>query len=138
MKTVMISDSAHDRLEFAAKVAGVSVTDAVDRLVGISADSAIPSLSSTASQTRGSDEIAVSATYRGQRISGFLDLDSERLRITDSPTSELVRTYRSPSQAAVETVRKLNPGRQNPETNGWRFWRGPGGQIIDRYRRKQP
>ncbi|WP_422770061.1 hypothetical protein ACN28C_25495 [Plantactinospora sp. WMMC1484] len=138
MPTVEFSDAAYEKLAFAAKIAGVSLTEAVDRVFGTSTQAAAsddPQPEPSASEQR-QDEIKVTATYLGRRVTGYLDLDSERLRITEAPHSDLVRTFKSPSQAAVETVRHLNPGRKRPETNGWRFFCAEDGQLIERYRRR--
>jgi hypothetical protein len=135
---VEFSDAAYDKLVFAAKVAGVSLTEAVDRVFGTSTPSIAPSgpdQEPSASVPR-PDEIRVSATYLGRLVSGYLDLDSERLRITEAPSPDLLRTFKSPSQAAVETVRQLNPTRKRPETNGWRFFSAEDGQPIERHRRR--
>jgi hypothetical protein len=137
MKTVNITDEAYERLAFAAKVAGVPLSAAVDRLVGLPGDSRTSTPSASAPTELGDDEIAVHVVYRGKHIAGFLSLETERLRIIDGPQEELIGTYRSPSQAAVQVVRVLNPGRQHPETNGWRFWNADDGQIIDRHRRRR-
>lgn len=133
MKAIQISDEAYDRLVLAAKIAGISVPDAVDRLVGIP-----PRPEPTGAAEAGGRELAVYVVYRGTKVSGVLDLDSERLRITDAPVAGLAGSYRTPSNAAVETVRALNPDRQHPETNGWRFWYAEDGQLIDRHRRRRP
>lgn len=135
MKNIEVSDAAHEKLSFAAKVAGVSISQAVDRLVGV-AEPARPPRVNPAADTPGDDEIAVHVVYRGQKLAGYLNLESERLRITEAPVPELLRAYGSPSQAAVETVRALNPGRKRPETNGWRFFYADDGQLIDRHRRR--
>jgi len=138
MPTVEFSDAAYDRLVFAAKVAGVSLTEAVDRVFGTSNQSIVLDDSGhepPVSEQR-QDEIKVTATYLGRHITGYLDLDSERLRITEAPNADLLRTFKSPSQAAVETVRRLNPARKRPETNGWRFFCAEDGQPVERYRRR--
>lgn len=138
MPTVEFSDAAYDKLVFAAKVAGVSLTEAVDRVFGTSKEPIAlqDSGQEPPSSDQRQDEIKVTVTYLGRRITGYLDLDSERLRITEAPDSDLLRTFKSPSRAAVETVRHLNPTRKRPETNGWRFFYAEDGQLIERYRRR--
>jgi hypothetical protein len=138
MPLVEFSDAAYEKLVFAAKIADVPLTEVVDRVFGISKQPITPSASDqgrpASSQREG--EIKVTATYLGRRVNGYLDLDSERLRITEAPDSDLLRTFKSPSQAAVETVRHLNPTRKRPETNGWRFFYAEDGQLIERHRRR--
>ena len=138
MPTVEFSDAAYEKLAFAAKVAGVTLTEAVDRVFAtFNSPITSPDCGHTPSVPEGhQDEIKVTATYLGRRVTGYLDLDSERLRITEAPDSHLVRSFKSPSQAAVETVRHLNPSRKRPETNGWRFFCAEDGQLIERYRRR--
>ena len=135
MKSIEVSDQAYDKISFAAAIAGISIAVTVDRMVDRA--TAVPTTSSRGhGAVADPDEIAVSVTYRGQHVEGFLNPKTERLRVTDAPIAELVRTYRTPSQAAVETVKALNPARQHPATNGWRFWVDSQGQLIDRYRQQ--
>ena len=136
MKTIEVSDQAYDKISFAAAIAGVSIAVAVDRMVDRATASPAAN-SSTHGAVADPDEIAVSVTYRGQHVKGFLNPKTERLRITDAPIAGLIRTYRTPSQAAVETVKALNPARQHPATNGWRFFVDGQGQLIDRYREQR-
>ncbi|GAA2527917.1 hypothetical protein [Winogradskya humida] len=133
MKTIEVSDEAHARLTFAADIAKISLSEAVDRAVGVPTDPPVPTAAEP--EHAEGDEIAIVVTYRGHEVSGYLDLRTENVRLTAAPKAELIRTYKSPSQAAVATVRALNPGRQHPETNGWRFFYGKDGQLIDRHRR---
>ena len=116
MPTVEFSDAAYEKLTFAAKVAGVTLTEAVDRvfatfnppLASLGCDHTPPV------SEKHQDEIRVTATYLGRRVAGYLDLNSERLRITEAPDSHLVRSFKSPSQAAVETVPPRQP---DPQTS---------------------
>ena len=138
MPMVEFSDAAYEKLVFAAKVAQVSLTEAVDRVFGISKEpiTTSPSDQGPRAAEQRHEEIKVTATYLGRRVVGYLDLDSERLRITEAPDAGLLRTFKSPSQAAVETVRHLNPTRKRPETNGWRFFYAEDDQLIERHRRR--
>jgi hypothetical protein len=133
MKTIEVSDAAYEKLKFGAEIAKISLSEAVDRAVGV--PPSMPSVPVAVTPAANS-EIAIEVTYRANSISGFLNLDTESVRITAAPKAELIRTYKSPSQAAVATVRTLNPGRQHPETNGWRFFYAADGQLIDRHRRR--
>jgi hypothetical protein len=131
-KKIEISDAAHDKLVFAARIANLSLSEAVDRLVGVPEAPAVPTVDPSSS----ADEIPISVKYLGKRVAGFLDLAADRVRITEAPDPSLIGSYRSPSQAAMETVRVLNPARQHPQTNGWRFWYANDGQLIERHRRR--
>jgi hypothetical protein len=120
-------------LEFGARVAGVTISELLDRLTGPTAVRPSPAGSQT-----GPDEVQVFVSYQGERVEGMLDLDTDRLRITGGPAALVGRNLKSPTQAAMEVVKVLNPDRERPETNGWRFWRdGQTGQIIDRVHRRR-
>ena len=134
MKTIQISDATYEKLDFGARVAGVSIAELVDRLTSSVEDSV-----SSRTPPRGvePEEVRVFVSYRGKRIDGLLDLETQRLRIMDGSADLAGRSFRSPTQAAVEVVKLLNPERERPETNGWRFWRDlETGQIIDRVHRR--
>jgi hypothetical protein len=135
MPTVDVKDSTYDRLRFAARVAGISISELIDRLT-LSSDPA-PSAgpASPAEAVPRTGEVEVYVVYRGERVDGLLDLETERLRITRGPERLAGRSFKSPTQAAVETVKVVNPGRERPETNGWRFWRDAASdRIIDQLR----
>ncbi|NMO50917.1 hypothetical protein HH310_06890 [Actinoplanes sp. TBRC 11911] len=138
MKDIEVSDEAYEKISFAANIAGISLAVAVDRLIAKASEPPKHAKDTEKTSEVDADEITVVASYRGHEVSGFLNLATERLRITAAPKAELIRSYRSPSNAAVEIVRALNPARQRPETNGWRFFNGPDGQVIDRHRRHRP
>lgn len=138
MRSIEVSDEAHEKISFAANIAGVSLAVAVDRLIAKASEPPRQDPPPAPATSGDTDEITVSANYRGQKVSGLLNLETERLRITEAPKAELIGSYKSPSNAAVEVVRALNPARQRPETNGWRFFTGPDGQLIDRHRRRRP
>jgi hypothetical protein len=133
VRAIEVSDATYARLDFGARVAGVTISELLDRLT---APSGRPP-SSADPLPAGPDEVRVFVTYRGHRVDGVLDLETDRLRITDGPTGLVGRSLRSPTQAAMEVVKLLNPDRERPETNGWRFWRDlETGQIIDRVHRR--
>jgi hypothetical protein len=135
LKEIKVSDDAFEKISFAANIAGTSLAVAVDRLIAKASEPPPQATDPGTTAEVNADEIPVSASYRGHNVSGFLNLGTERVRITAAPTAELIRSYRSPSNAAVAIVRALNPARQRPETNGWRFFSGPDGKPIDRHRR---
>lgn len=134
MPTIDVPDQTYARLSFAARVAGITIAELLDRLTAPS-DAAPSASGPQAVALQANAETKVYATYRGQRIDGFLDLETERLRVTAGPADLVGQSFRSPTQAAVAAVRMINPGRDHPETNGWRFWReAESGRIIDRLR----
>jgi hypothetical protein len=135
LKTIEVSDNAFDKISFAAAIAGISIAVAVDRMVEKSTAS-LQDASGVSDAEASTDEVAISVTYRGKRVSGFLNPATDRLRITEAPIASLIGIYRTPSNAAVETVKALNPARQHPATNGWRFWVDNDGHLIDRHRQR--
>ena len=91
--------------------------DAVDRLIVKASEPPARASDPGTTSEVDANEIPVSASYRGHEVSGFLNLETERLRITAMPKAELISSYRSPSSAAVEIVRALNPARQHHSAN---------------------
>jgi len=134
VKTIQISDTTYEKLDFGARMAGLTIAELVDRLTS-SVEGSVSS--ATPPRSAEPEEVRVFVSYRGKRIDGLLDLETQRLRITDGSAALAGRTFRSPTKAAVEVVKLLNPDRERPETNGWRFWRDlETGQIIDRVHRR--
>lgn len=135
MKEIEVSDEAYEKISFAANIAGVSLAVTIDRLIAKASEPPRQTTAPGQVPPAGDDEIPVSATYLGHAVAGFLNLETERLRITAAPRAELLGTYPTPSNAAGQVVRTLNPARQRPETNGWRFFNDVDGNLIDRHRR---
>jgi len=90
-KKIEISDAAHDKLVFAARIANLSLSEAVDRLVGVPEAPAVRTVDPSSS----ADEIPISVKYLGKRVAGFLDLAADRVRITEAPDPSLIGSYRS-------------------------------------------
>jgi hypothetical protein len=119
---IEISSETFARLKFAARISGCTEGEIVDRLVG---DEGAPQKAPTAREPRPEPrprEVAVHVVYRGERVEGFFDPVTTIVRIASGPTRLENRAFRSPSQAAIEVVQTLNPTRERPETNGWKFW----------------
>jgi hypothetical protein len=134
VRQIGVDDVTYDKLVFAARVSGLTVAEVVQQLTsatgGLIAGVVGPPAAADA------DGLSVYVVYKGVRVSGALDLSTERLRITEGPPTLAGRDFRSPTQAAVETVKVLNPHRERPETNGWRFWKDVSSdRIIDSLRR---
>jgi len=140
VRTVGIWDSTHERLLRVTKVAQVDMAELIDRLTCLFLDG--PDHQEVAARApRSPAEAALEAAlevfvvYKGVRVTGTLDRRTDCLQIVDGPPVLVERTFKSPTQAAVEVVKTINPSRGRPETNGWRFWHSAGdGQIIDRLR----
>lgn len=128
MRQIEIGDGTYSKLEFGARVAGLTISELVDRLVDAPISPTVTDAKSggpTAAVSVTPHEVAVFVDYQGQHVEGFLDVGTDRLRITDGPSSLVGRSFKSPTQAAVAVVKVVNPGRARPETNGWKFWRDP-------------
>jgi len=133
---IEVDAATYDKLAFAARIAGISVSEVVGRLIAAGCESrGAPGGSPAPSEPRTDTAIGVYVVYKDHRVDGTLDLATERLRITKGPVNLAGREFRSPTQAAMETVKVLNPERERPETNGWRFWKDAStGRIIDQIR----
>lgn len=130
MKQIDVDDVTYEKLAFAARIAGLTIPEVISRLTSPFAGQANPG-----PVPPEQSEIHVYVVYKGTRIDGALDLRTERLRLIDGPSGLVGREFRSPTQAAVETVKVLNPDRERPETNGWRFWKDAAtDRIIDQLR----
>lgn len=128
MKQVEVDDDTHERLMFGARVAGLTVAELIRHLVLVPGGHA----EKDAIMKQETPGTRVFVSYRGRRVDGVFDVDSERLTIVNGPPDLVGRTFKSPTKAAVEVVKAVNPGRLNPQTNGWRFWRTTdSGQVID-------
>jgi predicted ATPase len=66
-----------------------------------------------------SEGVPVHVDYQGRRIDALFDSVTERVTILSEPFKG--RSFRSPSGAAIEVVRLLNPN-VTPNRNGWGFW----------------
>jgi hypothetical protein len=116
--SISVTDETLRRLEFAAKVAGVTVSDVIERLVNewSQADAPEPSASVGAERPR----LKVHAHYRGARVAGSFDPVSNELLVEEGPGSG--KRYPSPSAAATAVTVAVNPERRHPNTNGRNFW----------------
>lgn len=63
--------------------------------------------------------VPIHVDYQGQRVEATFDPDSEAVVVLSDPLRG--RSFASPSGAAVEIVRRLNPD-VSPNRNGWNFW----------------
>jgi hypothetical protein len=138
MPDMQISPEAAARLRLLARAWGISPMRALDRVLGEWEDApgqeeSPPPLSGNDSlhvapasaDTEGTPvdehgrEVDVYMDYHGQRVRGSFDRRSHALVVHDVPHPN--RRFRSPSQAASEVVRALNPT-VNPSRNGWITW----------------
>jgi hypothetical protein len=115
MPQITIDEDTNRRLDLAARVAGISVGDVVRVLVNEGA------MNSHACTEDASKTVPVFSTYLGTRVSAEFDVRSRVMRITSGALKD--QEYSAPSSAAIAVVKSSNPKRDNPHTNGWRFWK---------------
>lgn len=124
MESISISARAKRELSIASKLSGQSIAQIVDRLLDLhaTAEGEPENQEGMGSVTAGGDPVPIVGKYKGREVSALFDVNSQRVTILDGLPTALPRELGSPSQAAIEVVRLLNPHRLRPETNGWRFW----------------
>jgi predicted ATPase len=66
-----------------------------------------------------SQDVPIHVEYQGRRVEATFDRLTEQVVVLSEPFNG--KTFRSPSGAAVEVVRRLNPS-VHPNRNGWGFW----------------
>ena len=124
MPQITIDEDTNRRLILAARVAGISVGDVVRVLVN---EGAIASHDYT---DDASATVSVFSTYLGTRVSAEFDVRSRVIKITSGALKG--EEYSAPSSAAIAVVKSRNPKRDNPHTNGWRFWKvEPTGRTLE-------
>ena len=116
MPQITIDEDTHQRLTLAAKVAGVSIAEVVKILTH--ADQAS---STDESEATRSPWAPVFSNYLGSRVTGEFNRTTGEIRITSGKLEG--EEYSAPSSAAIAVVRSENPNRDEPHTNGWRFWK---------------
>lgn len=115
MPHVEIDPETATRLEFAARIAGVTPGQVVARLVE-QASIAQPS----GQETQGGDgRVAVHAVYEGFRTNALFDAETHRVEIVSGPLAG--SSYKSPTGAARSIVSHRNP-EVSPHRNGWSFF----------------
>jgi len=132
VERIEVSTMAYARIQFAARVSGLSPLEVVDRLVVDAAGG--DDVASREPRIGDGLGIRVSATYLGTTVEGSFDPRTNRLEITSPQPDGLAGTYRSPSQAAIALIKTVNPKRESPETNGWKFWHDELGRPLDSHR----
>jgi hypothetical protein len=131
MSEVTISEQAARQLRLLARAwdtdeAGV-VDQLLDRFMGPDRPEPEPDPPGPGERT-----VSVRALYEGVWTEGVFEIDSRRLTITSGELKG--RTFKSPSGAAREVVRSLNPG-IHPNRNGWMFWTvATNGQLLESVR----
>jgi hypothetical protein len=79
----------------------------------------LPQISANNEAEPHSRAVAIHVIYQDHRIEATFDPDTEAVTVQSEPLAD--RTFSSPSGAAVEVVRCLNPDIR-PNRNGWNFW----------------
>lgn len=116
MPQITIDDDTHQRLSLVARVAKLDISEVVrilanDRPIENSADVL----------DMDSNWVPIYSNYLHSKITGDFNPKTRAVRIT---SGDLIGTeYSAPSAAAIAVVRDLNPKRENPHTNGLKFWK---------------
>jgi hypothetical protein len=112
-----INASNYTKLALAAKGAGVSVDEMLERILNVwlSEDEGVKG-----PRDMDSDQIAVYAVYRRTRVEAQFDPRTEGMTGTTAPIEG--KQFSSPSGAARAVVEALNPD-VNSNRSGPRFWR---------------
>lgn len=113
MPNVLLDTATHDRLRLVAATLGVNESDAVAELLRRLTKS------SPAATAPDSGKVPIHVVYKGTRIDAEFDPSTEGVTIMTSPLDG--KSFNSPSRAAIEVVRVLNPD-VHPNRNGWNFW----------------
>lgn len=117
MGTITLSTGTHDRLRLVAAAWGQTEADAVSELLDRLAETT--PLSAHGSGQDGSEAVQIHAIYQGTRVEGTFDDQTKSVTVSSGDLAGT--TYKSPSRAAIEVVRHLNPT-ISPNRNGWGFW----------------
>jgi hypothetical protein len=112
MMTVQVDDKTGHTLQFAAKIANMSVGEVVARLVR---DSALPTSPPSAATGR----LAIHADYEGFRSNAYFEPTTERVEFVEGPLAG--KSFKSPSGAARAVISHYKP-EVDPNRNGWGFW----------------
>ena len=116
MPQITIDEDTHQRLELAARVAGISIAEVIRVLIESRHPEVSGGLRATAPRW-----VPIFANYLGSKVEGEFNPDSGSVRITTGPLGG--QEYPAPSPAAIAVVQVTNPDREDPHTNGWRFWK---------------
>ncbi len=135
MPDVKVDSETYERLRLAARVARISVSEVIRRLADEAAGPDVISRDAMRA-TAESGWVPVSTGYQRRDITGELDPSTGRIRVTAGPLKG--KTFDTPSAAAMAVIRLLNPERNSPHTNGWRFWKDTASRrpIGDLYQRR--
>ncbi len=116
MPQITIDEDTHQRLQLAARVARISVPEVIRLLAN--EERLQPDVDKETSDPR---RVPIYAGYKGKETTAEFDVRTHKIKITSGKLKGT--TFNSPSAAAIAVVKSLNPDRDNPHTNGWRFWK---------------
>ena len=116
MPQITIDNDTHQRLKLAARVAGVNIAD----VIRILTNEGQIDRSLTPSEVD-SRWVAIYSSYKNSNITAEFNRNTGAIRITSGKLDG--KEFSAPSSAAIAVVQSVNPGREDPHTNGWRFWK---------------
>lgn len=123
MPTVEVDDATFEVLRMLAAYSGVQPSDVIAKLIADLSPGVGPAIPTTPGG------IPIHKVYKGVRCDGVFDPRTGTVSIASGPLTG--RAFATPSAAAVAVVKAINPGRSNPETNGYRFWKTEGGGYLE-------
>jgi len=115
MPIIDLSTADDQRLRLVAAALGVTPAAAVGVLLDRLAQQSVVAASAAAND----GAVPIHVVYRGTRIEAEFDPATKGVTITSAPLAG--KRFNSPSRAAIEVVRTLNPS-VHPNRNGWGFW----------------
>jgi hypothetical protein len=128
MEAVEVTSAVASQVRLLARAWDVSTSEAIGRLLErfIANEAAAVSpyaqrvneMATTPAQGQ-RDSVPIHVVYQGVRIDAVYEPDTRRVEVRSEPLAG--RWFKSPSGAACEVVRHLNPG-VKPNRNGWGFW----------------
>jgi hypothetical protein len=113
MPSISLTQDTFDRLQLVAGTLGVSEGEAVAELLRRVAK---PTPSSAQPDP---GMVPIHVYYKGTRVDAEFNRKSHRIKILSGPLEG--QSFDTPSRAAIEVVRAINPS-INPSRNGWGFW----------------
>lgn len=116
MATIEIDPETESAINFAAKVAGVSQSEIIRRLVELYSATEADGPTTPPART---SEVPIHLDYSGERTEGLFNRTTHRVEVASGPLAG--KAWKSPSGAACAVIAELNPS-VKPNRNGWKEW----------------
>lgn len=116
MPQITIDDDTHQRLKLAARVAGINIAEVIRILAD---DRKIEDSHNT--ENVESRWVPIFSNYLDSYVTAKFHPKTGTIHITSGELEG--KEFPAPSSAAIAVVQSVNPSRDEPHTNGWRFWK---------------